>query len=100
MIQENFGQNKQLDKILEDSHFQEILKAIILGKYAWACVLFLHFFGCDPLEYMSVEVYDKLVQENNLLAKNHPSLIDESRFKFTGLKFSWLKFSDGRDSTN
>jgi hypothetical protein len=100
MIQENFEQNQKLDKIFKDTQLQEIIKAIILGKYAWACVLFLHFSGCDPLDYMPSETYDKLVQENNLFPENNPAIIDKSKLNFTGLKLSWFNFSGGENSKN
>ncbi|WP_353929878.1 HetP family heterocyst commitment protein [Okeanomitos corallinicola TIOX110] len=73
MIQENFPKHKQVDRVFKNSHFQEIIKAIILGKYAWACVLFLRFSGYDPLEYIPYETYEKLMYDNSLVHEDHQS---------------------------
>jgi hypothetical protein len=100
MIQENFEQNKQLDKIFKDSHFQEIIKAIIQGKYSWACVLFLHYSGCNPLEYIPQETYSKLVQENYIFAGDNHDSIHDKKFKFPGIRLSWIKFPSGKHSSN
>ncbi|MBK1988571.1 HetP family heterocyst commitment protein [Sphaerospermopsis aphanizomenoides BCCUSP55] len=100
MIRENFEQNKQLDKILKHSQFQEIIKAIILGNYSWACVLFLHFSGYDPLEYIPQETYSKLIQENYIFNQSHHDAIHDKKLKLPGIKLSWIKLSRGKHSSN
>ncbi|MEB3150305.1 MAG: HetP family heterocyst commitment protein, partial [Sphaerospermopsis sp.] len=89
MIQENFEQHQQLDKIFKDAQFQQIIKAIILGKYAWACVLFLHFSGCDPLEYIPHETYSKLVQDNYIFTGDNQDSNHEKKLTFPGIKLIW-----------
>lgn len=102
MIQENFEQNQQLDQIFKDSQFQQIIKAIILGKYAWACVLFLHFSGYDPLEYIPDETYSKLVQDNYIFTETNQHSNHHRKFRFPGIKLIWLKLSSSKnqDSSN
>jgi hypothetical protein len=100
MIQDNFEQNQQLDKIFKQEQFQKIIKAIILGKYAWACVLFLDFSGCDPLDYIPYETYTKLIEDNYIFtgdnpSQNHEQKLNQSnkKLKITGLKLTWIKLT-------
>ncbi len=100
MIQENFEQNQELDKIFKDAQFQQIIKAIILGKYAWACVLFLHFAGCDPLDYIPHEIYSQLIQDNYIFNGDKQHLQQDRKLKFSGLKVNWGKFTSSKHSSN
>ncbi|WP_071189062.1 HetP family heterocyst commitment protein [Trichormus sp. NMC-1] len=98
MIQENFEQNNRLDKIFKPTQFQQIIKAIILGNYSWACVLFLHFSGYDPLEYIPYETYNNLLKENCILGDdNHRT--NEKKMKLSNIKLSWIKLSKGKNSS-
>ncbi|MEA5578144.1 HetP family heterocyst commitment protein [Anabaena sp. UHCC 0451] len=98
MIQENFEQHQQVDQIFKGSQFQEIIRAIVLGKYAWACVLFLHFSGYDPLDYIPHETYTKLIQENSIFAETHQH--QDKKLKFPRIKLSWMKLNSGKHSSN
>jgi hypothetical protein len=93
MIQGNFQNNQRVDKIFKYSQFQEIVKAIILGKYSWACVLFLQFSGCDPLEYIPAETYQKLVADNSNCCQDGAHTNNQQglnkQIKIPGLKFIW-----------
>ncbi|MBD2292459.1 HetP family heterocyst commitment protein [Anabaena sphaerica FACHB-251] len=100
MIQENFEQNQQLDKIFKHSQFQEIIKAIIFGKYSWACVLFLHYSGCDPLDYIPQETYSQLVQDNYIFTGNNHDSTPDKKLKFPGIRLSWIKFISDKHSSN
>ncbi|AFZ55762.1 HetP family heterocyst commitment protein [Anabaena cylindrica FACHB-243] len=100
MIQENFEQKQQLDQIFDHSQFQQIIKAIILGKYSWACILFLHFSGYDPQDYIPQETYHKLLQENFIFTEvnHHPT--HHRKLKFPHIKLSWIKLNTSKHSSN
>jgi hypothetical protein len=100
MIKENYEQNKQLNKIFNQSQFREIIKAIILGKYSWACILFLHFSGCDPLDYIPHETYSKLIRENYIFAEDNHDSIHENKLRLPGIKLSWINLNNEKHSSN
>jgi hypothetical protein len=100
MIKGNYERNKQLNKIFKQSQFQEIIKAIILGKYSWACILFLHFSGCDPLDYIPHETYSKLIQENYIFAEDNHDSINDKKLKLPGRKLNWINLNNEKHSSN
>ncbi|WP_416665923.1 HetP family heterocyst commitment protein [Egbenema bharatensis] len=44
--------------------FDCIVKAIVEGKYSWACVLILRFAGYNPAHYIPYRTYKRLIKEN------------------------------------
>lgn len=48
---------------------EEVLKAIIAGKYSWACVLMLRYNGYDPVDYIPYRTYIRLLKENYQLER-------------------------------
>lgn len=42
----------------------EVIKAIVEGKYSWACVLMLRSCGYNPLHYIPYRTYQRLLKEN------------------------------------
>ncbi|MEA5570803.1 HetP family heterocyst commitment protein [Calothrix sp. UHCC 0171] len=51
-------------KDMNNKQVEEVLKAIIAGKYSWACVLILRFNGYDPLHYIPYRTYIRLLKDN------------------------------------
>ncbi|HLP91662.1 MAG TPA: HetP family heterocyst commitment protein [Nostocaceae cyanobacterium] len=49
---------------LTPEQLQQIITTIQEGKYSWACVLMLQFFGENPLHYIPQRTYSRLVREN------------------------------------
>ncbi len=49
---------------MNNKQIEEVIKAIIAGKYSWACVLILRFNGYDPLHYIPYRTYIRLLKEN------------------------------------
>lgn len=93
MIKRSFDNNQKVDKILKYSQIQEILKAIIQGKYSWACVLFLKFSGYDPLEYIPADTYQQLMADNSNTPpdseyQNNQKGVNH-KIKIPGLKLVW-----------
>jgi hypothetical protein len=52
------------DKMLKAEHLDQIVSAILAGKYSWACVLILRFAGYNPLQYIPYRTYHRLEREN------------------------------------
>jgi hypothetical protein len=50
----------------------QIIDAIVDGKYSWACVLLLRSNGLNPLHYMPYRTYNRLLKEN-MQAKKQPA---------------------------
>ena len=53
---------------------EEVLKAIIAGKYSWACVLMLRYNGYDPVDYIPYRTYIRLLKENYQLDRQKSKL--------------------------
>ncbi|CAD5959914.1 hypothetical protein PCC9214_03118 [Planktothrix tepida] len=55
----------KIAKTLSEEQFEQILEAILSGKYSWACVLILRFAGYNPLHYIPYRTYNRLTKDNN-----------------------------------
>ncbi|MEB3227778.1 MAG: HetP family heterocyst commitment protein [Synechocystis sp.] len=51
-------------KIMNEQQLDEIVGAILAGKYSWACVLILKFTGYNPLHYIPYRTYHRIVKDN------------------------------------
>ncbi|MDV3349484.1 hypothetical protein D0962_16180 [Leptolyngbyaceae cyanobacterium CCMR0082] len=49
---------------MNKAEFDEVIEAILDGKYSWACVLFLYGEGHNPLQYMPYRTYHRLMKAN------------------------------------
>lgn len=56
--------NGQGDKVMTPEQFNQIVEAILDGKYSWACVLILSFAGYNPLHYIPYRTYNRLIKDN------------------------------------
>ncbi|MFN7657087.1 MAG: HetP family heterocyst commitment protein, partial [Dolichospermum sp.] len=52
MNQDITGYNPSISKKIKTEQIEQIIKAIIGGKYSWACVLVLQFSGYNPTDYI------------------------------------------------
>lgn len=59
-------QKTQLTKAMTEEQFEEIVDAILAGKYSWACVLILQTAGYNPLHYIPYRTYNRLIKDNRL----------------------------------
>jgi hypothetical protein len=57
--------NSKHDTIITTEQFNQIVEAIVVGKYSWACVLILRFAGKDPLNYIPYRTYYRLIKDNH-----------------------------------
>ena len=67
--------NSKLDKVMSDDQFNQIVEAIISGKYSWACLLILRFSGYNPLHYIPYRTYNRLMKVNR---ESKPQLVRDN----------------------
>ena len=65
--------NSKLDKVMTIEQFNQVVEAILDGKYSWACVLILRFAGYNPLHYIPYRTYNRLVKDNRQCSKINKS---------------------------
>ncbi|WP_017327787.1 HetP family heterocyst commitment protein [Synechococcus sp. PCC 7336] len=61
--------DSKIDKAMEPEQFNQIVDAILDGKYSWACVLILRFAGYNPVHYIPYRTYYRLMKEHRLANK-------------------------------
>jgi hypothetical protein len=76
---QQFPFNKsKMDRVMSPEQFNQVVDAILAGKYSWACVLILRFAGYNPLHYIPYRTYNRLMKENcqiGTVAKAEPVTI-------------------------
>ncbi|MEC4819455.1 MAG: HetP family heterocyst commitment protein [Scytonema sp. PMC 1069.18] len=92
MNQDIAGSNN-FDKSINPEQFDQVVEAILAGKYSWACVLMLRFAGYNPLHYIPYRTYNRLLKENN------PHVTQSNQQQNANLKIAKLP-SDKRSSNN
>lgn len=65
--------NSRLQKSIKPEQLNQILEAILDGKYSWACVLLLRCVDYNPLHYIPYRTYNRLLKENCNVGKSHHS---------------------------
>ncbi|QOV21480.1 HetP family heterocyst commitment protein [Anabaenopsis elenkinii CCIBt3563] len=80
MNQDISGISSNFSKPMNPQQFDQIVEAILAGKYSWACVLMLRIVGYNPLHYIPYRTYNRLLKENtgNQNIKNQTSNINPS----------------------
>lgn len=73
--------------------FDEVIEAILDGKYSWACVLFLYGEGHNPLQYIPYRTYHRLMKSN----RNQTSISKPSTHHHTVGKIRDLQYLDALD---
>jgi hypothetical protein len=53
-----------VNKSINHEQLNQIIEAILAGKYSWACFLLLRCTGYDPLQYIPYRTYNRLLKEN------------------------------------
>ena len=71
IMSQNFNDyNSSVHKKIKTEQIEQIIKAIISGKYSWACVLVLQFAGYNPMDYIPYRTYIRLLKTNCLLGNS------------------------------
>ena len=55
---------------LNQNQLDEIVTAILAGKYSWACFLLLRHAGYNPLDYIPYRTYNRLIKDNMPVGKS------------------------------
>lgn len=76
MSQQNPYSHPKFNKAINPEQFEEIVEAILDGKYSWACVLMLRFTGYNPLHYIPYRTYNRLIKENCQLGSSKQQKTD------------------------
>jgi hypothetical protein len=71
----------QVDRAMKPEQFDQVIAAILSGKYSWACVLILKFGGYNPLHYIPYRTYNRIIKDNNCCVSKKSSQKQESRFE-------------------
>lgn len=53
-------------RAMSAEQFDQVVTAIVDGKYSWACVLILRCAGYNPAHYLPYRTYKRLIKENRL----------------------------------
>lgn len=53
-----------MNSAINPEQLNEIVEAILNGKYSWACFLILRFAGYDPTHYIPYRTCNRLLKEN------------------------------------
>lgn len=72
----NSHSHSKLDKAMSQEQFNQIVEAILAGKYSWACVLILRFAGYNPLHYIPYRTYNRLQKENCQVGRGNANKTD------------------------
>lgn len=70
MNQDISNLSSNLKKTIHPEQFDQVVEAILAGKYSWACVLMLKFSGYNPLHYIPYRTYNRLLKENSQASKS------------------------------
>ncbi len=65
MNRNNLGITSTFDNKVDTEQFNQVVEAILSGKYSWACVLMLRFAGYNPLDYIPYRTYNRLLKDNS-----------------------------------
>ena len=55
---------------IKPEQLDEIISAILAGKYSWACFLLLQCTGYNPLDYIPYRTFNRLLKENSQIRKS------------------------------
>ena len=55
---------------IKPQELDEIISAILAGKYSWACFLLLRCTGYNPLDYIPYRTSNRLLKENSQMRKS------------------------------
>lgn len=72
MNQNMSGISSNFNKGVNPQQFDQIVEAILAGKYSWACVLMLRIVGYNPLHYIPYRTYNRLLKDNTQVSRTQP----------------------------
>lgn len=80
-----------------DDQLDEVMMAILDGKYSWACVLWLEARGYNPKDYIPCRTYNRLMrQQKQNSRKNASSFAHDGDSRIMDLSYLDDTHSDNR----
>lgn len=76
-----------INKTINHEQLNQIIEAILAGKYSWACFLLLRSTGYDPLHYIPYRTYNRLVKENCTSHNRYAEFSANNLSKITDLDY-------------
>ena len=76
MYQNPDSRGSQVNQVMSNEQFNQVVEAIMSGKYSWACLLILRFAGYNPLHYIPYRTYNRLMKTNVEPEKKSSSYVD------------------------
>jgi hypothetical protein len=72
---------------IKPEQLDEIISAILAGKYSWACFLLLRCTGYNPLDYIPYRTSNRLLKENSQISKSSQSETKSALGKIADLDY-------------
>lgn len=72
---------------IKPEQLDEIISAILAGKYSWACFLLLRCTGYNPLDYIPYRTSNRLLKENSQISKSSKSETKSALGKIADLDY-------------
>ena len=72
---------------IKSEQLDEIISAILSGKYSWACFLLLRCTGYNPLDYIPYRTSNRLLKENSQISKSSQSETKSALGKIADLDY-------------
>jgi hypothetical protein len=72
---------------IKSEQLDEIISAILSGKYSWACFLLLRCTGYNPLDYIPYRTSNRLLKENSQISKSSQSETKSASGKIADLDY-------------
>lgn len=79
MNQDIAGTNHKLETKIHPEQLDQVVEAILAGKYSWACVLMLKFVGYNPMHYIPYRTYNRIVKENSQMSKSSGKINEKEK---------------------
>jgi len=92
--------NEEFEKTFKYEELKQIIKAVLFGKYSWACVLFLHFAGYNPLDFIPYRTYNRLLKKNGILDKINYHPLEQNSLEFFDIKSNGIQYRRDKHDLN
>ena len=64
MMYHNSSFENKRENVMTLEQLDQVVEAILAGKYSWACLLILRSVGYNPMHYIPYRTYNRLIKEN------------------------------------
>ncbi|MFM7405854.1 MAG: HetP family heterocyst commitment protein [Cuspidothrix sp.] len=71
MMNQDIAGSNNLEPKIHPEQLDQVVEAILAGKYSWACVLMLRFVGYNPMHYIPYRTYNRILKENSRMSRSN-----------------------------